>query len=313
MLEGPRPRDVVTVTRIDGLARSTFDLFAIVKQIVDAKAQFRSLAEPWADTGASTGRLMMAVLGRLGGCGARPYPHPHRRGPQPGAEARAAHGPQTEIDGGAAGRGPRTTRGGSYACGTRAQLRGGKEHDFETKRMKPARFFHYQRFVEAHLVSLLSAGQLKLSRPDSFNDPWDCRVHYQVPTDPKDRKRVLAYLIEINRKHYPSKSEAERRRVANDFMVNPSKLEAAFVQMDKEMYAALCRQYRIYCLTENPASPLMWGHYAASHTGICLEFDARRDPFPATEKVQYCTTYPARDLPTIGYEPLYHEVDPLVV
>jgi DNA invertase Pin-like site-specific DNA recombinase len=39
---------VVTVTRIDRLARSTFDLFAIVKRIVAAKAQFRSLAEPWA-------------------------------------------------------------------------------------------------------------------------------------------------------------------------------------------------------------------------------------------------------------------------
>ena len=38
------PGDVVTVTRIDRLARSTFDLFAIVKRIVDAKAQFRSLA-----------------------------------------------------------------------------------------------------------------------------------------------------------------------------------------------------------------------------------------------------------------------------
>src|SRR3954454_16586381 len=59
------PGDVVTVTRIDRLARSTFDLFAIVKQIVDAKAQFRSLAEPWADTGTSTGRLMIAVLGGL--------------------------------------------------------------------------------------------------------------------------------------------------------------------------------------------------------------------------------------------------------
>ena len=52
--------DVVTVTRINRLARSTFDLFSIVKQIVDAKAQFRSLAEPWADTGTSTGRLMIA-------------------------------------------------------------------------------------------------------------------------------------------------------------------------------------------------------------------------------------------------------------
>ena len=65
MLGKLAPGDVVTVTRIDRLARSTFDLFAIVKQIVDAKAQFRSLAEPWADTGTSTGRLMIAVLGGL--------------------------------------------------------------------------------------------------------------------------------------------------------------------------------------------------------------------------------------------------------
>ena len=48
MLKALAPGDMVTVTRIDRLARSTFDLFAIVKQIVDAKAQFRSLAEPWA-------------------------------------------------------------------------------------------------------------------------------------------------------------------------------------------------------------------------------------------------------------------------
>ena len=53
------------MTRIDRLARSTFDLFGIAKCILDTKAQFRSLAEAWADTGASTGRLMLAVLGGL--------------------------------------------------------------------------------------------------------------------------------------------------------------------------------------------------------------------------------------------------------
>jgi DNA invertase Pin-like site-specific DNA recombinase len=57
--------DIVTVTRIDRLARSTFDLFAIVKGIAEAGGQFRSLAEPWADTATSTGRLMLAVLGGL--------------------------------------------------------------------------------------------------------------------------------------------------------------------------------------------------------------------------------------------------------
>jgi DNA invertase Pin-like site-specific DNA recombinase len=57
MLKHLAPGDVVTVTRIDRLARSTFDLFAIVKQIVDVKAQFRSLAEPWADTGTKTRKI----------------------------------------------------------------------------------------------------------------------------------------------------------------------------------------------------------------------------------------------------------------
>src|SRR3982751_2091762 len=65
MLKAVLPGDVVTVTRIDRLARSTFDLFAIVKRIVDAGGQFRALAEPWADTATSTGRLMIAVLGGL--------------------------------------------------------------------------------------------------------------------------------------------------------------------------------------------------------------------------------------------------------
>ncbi len=63
MLAALAPGDVVTVTRIDRLARSTFDLFAVVKQIVNAEAQCRLLAEPWADT--SAGRLMIAVLGGL--------------------------------------------------------------------------------------------------------------------------------------------------------------------------------------------------------------------------------------------------------
>jgi DNA invertase Pin-like site-specific DNA recombinase len=55
MLKAVAPGDVMMVTRIDRLARSVFDLFAIVKQIVDAKRQFRSLAQPWADTATSTG------------------------------------------------------------------------------------------------------------------------------------------------------------------------------------------------------------------------------------------------------------------
>jgi DNA invertase Pin-like site-specific DNA recombinase len=65
MLDRLVPGDVVAVMRIDRLARSTFDLFEIVRRIVDAKAYFRSLAELWADTGTSTGQLMIAIFGEL--------------------------------------------------------------------------------------------------------------------------------------------------------------------------------------------------------------------------------------------------------
>ncbi|MBA9071615.1 DNA invertase Pin-like site-specific DNA recombinase [Methylobacterium sp. RAS18] len=65
ILKALGPGDEVVVTRIDRLARSTFDLFGIVKRIVDAGARFRSLAEPWANTSNSTGHLTLAVLGGL--------------------------------------------------------------------------------------------------------------------------------------------------------------------------------------------------------------------------------------------------------
>lgn len=65
LLDNLKEGQVVVVTRLDRLARSTFDLFSIIKKITDKKAQFYSLAEPWTDTTTRTGRLMLAVLGGL--------------------------------------------------------------------------------------------------------------------------------------------------------------------------------------------------------------------------------------------------------
>ena len=135
MLKHLAPGDVVTVTRIDRLARSTFDLFAIVKQIVDAKAQFRSLAEPWADTGTSTGRLMIAVLGGLADVERDLIRTRTAEGRSRAQKRGQRMGRQTEIDRGAAGRGPQAAGGRCHTCRTRAQLRRRQEHDFEAPGM----------------------------------------------------------------------------------------------------------------------------------------------------------------------------------
>jgi DNA invertase Pin-like site-specific DNA recombinase len=57
--------DVLMVTRLDRLARSTRDLLNTLAAIADRKAGFRSLGDTWADTTTSDGRLMLTVLGGL--------------------------------------------------------------------------------------------------------------------------------------------------------------------------------------------------------------------------------------------------------
>ena len=57
--------DVLMVTRLDRLARSTRDLLNTLAAITDRKAGFRSLGDTWADTTTVHGRLMLTVLGGL--------------------------------------------------------------------------------------------------------------------------------------------------------------------------------------------------------------------------------------------------------
>ena len=59
------PGDVLLVTRLDRLARSTRDLLNVLDTVGKAGAGFRSLADAWADTTTPHGRLMLTVLGGL--------------------------------------------------------------------------------------------------------------------------------------------------------------------------------------------------------------------------------------------------------
>ena len=57
--------DVLVVTRLDRLARSTRDLLNLLGAVADKGAGFKSLRDTWADTTTAHGRLMLTVLGGL--------------------------------------------------------------------------------------------------------------------------------------------------------------------------------------------------------------------------------------------------------
>jgi len=62
LMAGLRPGDIVLVTKLDRLGRSTKELLDLIERIGKAGASFRSLGDPLFDTTTSQGRLVAALL-----------------------------------------------------------------------------------------------------------------------------------------------------------------------------------------------------------------------------------------------------------
>jgi DNA invertase Pin-like site-specific DNA recombinase len=59
------PGDVVLVTKLDRLARSSRDLHNILHELAERGCGFVSLGEPWCDTTTDVGRLVMTIMGGI--------------------------------------------------------------------------------------------------------------------------------------------------------------------------------------------------------------------------------------------------------
>lgn len=62
LIEQLRKGDVLVVTRLDRLARSTSELLRIAERLTAKSAGLQSLDEPWADTTSPSGRMVMTIF-----------------------------------------------------------------------------------------------------------------------------------------------------------------------------------------------------------------------------------------------------------
>jgi DNA invertase Pin-like site-specific DNA recombinase len=60
-----KPGDIVQVTKLDRLGRSTRELLDLIERISNAGASFRSLGDPLWDTSSSQGRLLSTLLAAI--------------------------------------------------------------------------------------------------------------------------------------------------------------------------------------------------------------------------------------------------------
>ena len=145
---------------------------------------------------------------------------------------------------------------------------------------RPATLFRYMSVKRAD--SAIRDSQLYLSAPIDFNDPFDCRMPLSFDASSRDQK---AYARQLIREKNPGLNRHDARaRVA---MVDRGTYETAYGRA-LQRYS---EQAGILCFSETNSDILMWSHYAAKHSGICLGFSFNFDERPFLESPTYEVEY----------------------
>lgn len=149
----------------------------------------------------------------------------------------------------------------------------------------------------------LTTDQVWASNPTEFNDPYDCRLTYDLAASPQVwEERVdegivgrFTGLLRDAGKLPPEREEklkALGAEIKEEAKYNDPAVQAG---MGRRMQASL-NQARILCLCETQTNPRLWAHYADGHRGFCLEFDTNLQPFSYAYRVRYTKDYPTLDI-----------------
>jgi hypothetical protein len=130
-------------------------------------------------------------------------------------------------------------------------------------------------------IANLSAAKIWFSDPAGFNDPFDCAYDIVVP--PLTREECHTFL------NSESSEELNNALAVAPHVALEEKLRLGFAAAIERTIG----KAGVSCFSTVHDSLLMWGHYAQSHRGYCLEFSTANEPlFSTVHPVQYANALP---------------------
>lgn len=140
-------------------------------------------------------------------------------------------------------------------------------------------------------LDIIRSDQLYFCSPSNFNDPFEAQFVLRVEATRDER---LQYWTKGFLKQGSTIEEAMGR--AEDYTVkfaskSNAHHEATFRPVVEKR---VCDTVAVLSLSAQPDNLLLWAHYAASHTGLCLKFALSPDEsfFNDAQPVDYQDDYP---------------------
>jgi hypothetical protein len=154
---------------------------------------------------------------------------------------------------------------------------------------KPDKLYKYQTLNTVTLENL-SNNQLFMSRPNKFNDPFDCRMPAKCNLSDEDYELLFRSF---------SSSEGNSNEIDTTFLTNGKINDNFKIAMKAEIEQStknMSLTHGVACFSAKKDDILMWAYYADGHKGLCLEFDTKKAPFSNPFKVNY-----ERELPNVNW------------
>lgn len=146
------------------------------------------------------------------------------------------------------------------------------------------------------LRDIVVGSRLFLCPPVRFNDPFDTAAHMVALGTPDERRAKFEGWLTSNGVY-----DLGRRAEAMKILM--SKASEDLSSMFGPALEKIRETTGVVCFAGDPRSTLLWSHYAAEHTGVCLQLETARD-FPVLSRavrVDYEAEYPTINW-FVGYE-----------
>lgn len=135
----------------------------------------------------------------------------------------------------------------------------------------PHKLYKYQPFNQYSLINLIKR-QLYFSKPENFNDPYDCDPPFRIAKTNRTEKNMNSLFTRI-RNSMTDTTAFDAKYLTKD---KPNKrFEREFVDSPNPIREQIRAKTGITCFSEKVNDILLWSHYADMHKGFCLEFDTR--------------------------------------
>ncbi len=142
--------------------------------------------------------------------------------------------------------------------------------------------------INKYSLRILSDNAVWCSKPGNFNDPFDSQ--YNVATIEKGL--TPDHFLRLFQEVY-GMSKAKQRAALSHLFLPDGTIRKTIKKRISQRVAELaqCADMGVYCLTEDPGSILMWSHYAAEHTGMCVGFERSEDNALGNDGICLPVTY----------------------